>query len=394
MAIRDRNFRKNLLLVAVLALITVSIFYLQSQKTKVNSGAIDRTLEQQDNDPNNQSAQAKAENTGKGTVKNLAYPKAPEFAGIEKWINSEPLKMEQLRGKVVLIDFWTYSCINCIRTLPYLKAWDKKYKDKGLVIIGVHSPEFEFEKKYENVLSAVNKYQIEYPVAQDNEFVVWQLYKNLYWPHKFLIDQDGYIRYNHIGEGNYDETEKQIQQLLKERMERLNEKSELSEELSRPKEAVESSFRSIGTPEIYMGYQFTRGNFGNEEGYKADKIVHYEMPNKINENDVYLNGDWKNNADNVELASDYGEVVLKFKAKSLNIVAGSDSKTKATIFLDDKTVDSTNKGTDVIIQGNTGFAEFQEYKLYNLVDSGNYNSRTIKMKVSGKGFKLFTFTFG
>ena len=126
--------------------------------------------------------------------KNSKYPKAPDFVGIDKWINSEPLKMESLKGKVVLVDFWTYTCINCIRTLPYLKDWDAKYRDKGLVIVGVHSPEFEFEKKYENVLKAVNDYQIKYAVAQDNHYATWSAYQNRYWPHKFLIDIDGYTQ--------------------------------------------------------------------------------------------------------------------------------------------------------------------------------------------------------
>src|SRR3989344_5869989 len=189
--------------------------------------------------------------------KDSEYPIAPDFVGIERWINSEPLKIGQLKGKVVLVDFWTYTCINCIRTLPYLKEWDKKYRDKGLAIVGVHTPEFEFEKKYENVLKAVNGYQIKYPVAQDNFYATWNSYQNRYWPHKFLIDMDGYIRYDHIGEGDYVETEKMIQLLLEERMERLNQKNGVKAEISEPKEAVDVDFFNVGTPEIYFGYQFS-----------------------------------------------------------------------------------------------------------------------------------------
>ena len=185
------NYFVTLVVVLVIAL---AIFLLQKSKVSPQADLDDKKTE----------------------LKQGAYPKAPDFAGIERWINSEPLKIEGLKGKVVLVDFWTYTCINCIRTLPYLKEWDKKYKDRGLVIVGVHTPEFEFEKKYENVVNAVNEYQIKYPVAQDNDYATWRAYQNRYWPHKFLIDMDGYIRYDHIGEGAYEETEKMIQQLLNE----------------------------------------------------------------------------------------------------------------------------------------------------------------------------------
>src|SRR3989338_7660943 len=187
---KTKFFNKLLITLALLVLVVVAIIYLQSQKAFTGSSA-------------NPQLQAEKEKGSK-------YAKAPEFVGIEKWINSEPLKIEQLKGKAVLVDFWTYTCINCIRTLPYLKEWDKKYRDKGLIIVGVHTPEFEFEKKYENVIKAVNDYQLKYAVAQDNNYATWSLYQNRYWPHKYLIDVDGYIRYDHIGEGNYDETERMI----------------------------------------------------------------------------------------------------------------------------------------------------------------------------------------
>src|SRR3989338_380827 len=213
----------------------------------------------------------------KPELKEGKYPKAPDFAGIERWINSEPLNMNQLRDKVVLVDFWTYTCINCIRTLPYLKDWDKKYRDDGLVIVGVHTPEFEFEKKYENVIKAVNEYQLKYPVAQDNNYVTWNLYQNRYWPHKFLIDIDGYVRYDHIGEGAYEETEMIIQELLKERMERLNKKDGIKAEPSKPKEAMDVNFSGVKTHEIYFGYQFDRGNLGYD-GLSPESVADFKYP--------------------------------------------------------------------------------------------------------------------
>src|SRR5688572_7548455 len=140
-----------------------------------------------------------------------------ELIDVNGYINSEPITLADLRGKVVLVDFWTYSCINCIRTIPYLNAWHEKYADNGLVIVGVHTPEFEFEKDYNNVKAAVEKFDIQYPVAQDNEKGTWEAYENRYWPRKYLIDNEGYVRYDHIGEGAYAETEKVIQSLLAER---------------------------------------------------------------------------------------------------------------------------------------------------------------------------------
>ena len=161
-------------------------------------------------------------NTGKITkaqysIDKSQFSKAPDFAGISGYINTHPITLKDLKGKVVLVDFWTYSCINCIRTLPYLADWNAKYADKGLVIVGVHTPEFEFEKNIDNVKAAVQKFGIKYPVLQDNDKGTWNAYGNSYWPRKYLIDSDGYIRYDHIGEGGYAETEKIIQTLLAER---------------------------------------------------------------------------------------------------------------------------------------------------------------------------------
>ena len=244
------NFvQKPFLTIVVVIFVVAAIVYIESHKPKINQ--IQKSTNQE----------------------KTKYPKAPDFAGISKWINSEPLKIEQLRGKVVLVDFWTYTCINCIRTLPYLKDWDRKYRDKGLVIIGIHTPEFEFEKKYENVLKAVNDYQLKYPVAQDNSYATWSVYQNRYWPHKYLVDIDGYIRYDHIGEGAYEETEEMIQTLLNERIERLNQKNGVEADMSEPQEAVGVEFYNVGTPEIYFGYQFSRGNFGNPEGLKPEETI-------------------------------------------------------------------------------------------------------------------------
>jgi len=187
---------KTIILIILAILIVGAVYYFESTKVKPNF--VQEPSEQL-------------------SVKAGKYNLAPELRGIVGYINTkEGLQLKDLRGKVVLVDFWTYSCINCIRTLPHLVAWDTQYRDQGLVIVGVHTPEFDFEKDTQNVQAAVEKYGIEYPVVQDNNYATWNAFKNRYWPHKYLIDAEGYIRYDHIGEGGYEETELKIQELLAE----------------------------------------------------------------------------------------------------------------------------------------------------------------------------------
>ncbi|MBI2649701.1 redoxin domain-containing protein [Candidatus Woesearchaeota archaeon] len=369
---KKMTFVKKPFLAAVVVIFAVAaIIYIESKKPDISQA-------QPQSNPNEQ---------------NTKYPRAPDFAGIERWINSEPLKIEQLRDKVVLVDFWTYTCINCIRTLPYLKEWDKKYRDKGLVIVGVHTPEFEFEKKYENVLKAVNDYQLKYAVAQDNNYATWSVYQNRYWPHKFLIDVDGYIRYDHIGEGAYEETEKMIQLLLKERMEKLRQKDGIEAEMSKPTEAIEVNFSSVKTPEIYFGYKFDRGNLGYQN-IPPDSIVDFKFPLNPFRNFVYLSGKWKYNADNMELIDDEGEILLVFDAKNVNIVAGSENSSEAFVFLDNEFENKKNKGSDIFIKENKSISSINEFKLYNIASAENYGSHALNINVAGKGFKIYTFTFG
>jgi thiol-disulfide isomerase/thioredoxin len=156
-----------------------------------------------------------AASAGAAQAGSLAQPaSAPEFTGIDKWLNSEPLTLQQLRGKVVLVDFWTYSCINCVHTLPYVKTWNQKYKDQGLVVVGVHTPEYPFERNTGNVTTAIKRFGITYAVAQDNRYATWTAYGNQYWPAVYLIDKQGRVVYTHFGEGNYEQTEAVIKQLL------------------------------------------------------------------------------------------------------------------------------------------------------------------------------------
>ena len=283
----------------------------------------------------------------------------------------------------MLLDFWTYSCVNCIRTLPYLEAWDQKYRSMGLVIIGVQSPEFEFEKDYSNVLMAVQKYGIMYPVVLDNDHDTWGAYQNLYWPHDYLIDANGYIRYDHIGEGDYDTTESEIQQLLMERNQNITPGPIVANNIS-----ANYDLSRVGTPEIYLGYSFARQAIGNPEGFRNDAVVNYSLPSSIQPNTVYFSGSWLNNPDNMELASDTGKIVLNYNAKNVNIVAGGNGT--LYLLLDNAAPNQDQLGPDAA----NGTVSVNQERLYSLIEDTGYNQRTIEIDVQGKGFRIYTFTFG
>src|SRR3989338_5271770 len=199
------TMNKWLIGLIIAAVVLPLLIFVGNLKVAVSEGGLDSVAA-----PVQQSEETQLVSDGEN------FPAAPELAGIAGWINSEPLRLADLRGKVVLVDIWTYTCINCIRTLPHVTRWYDTYRDKGFVVVGVHTPEFEFEKKTENVLAAIKQYNIHYPVAQDNDFATWNAYNNHYWPAKYLIDSKGDIRYFHFGEGKYEETEKAIQQFLAE----------------------------------------------------------------------------------------------------------------------------------------------------------------------------------
>jgi thiol-disulfide isomerase/thioredoxin len=329
------------------------------------------------------------------------FVKAPEFAQIAGYINTpdnSSLTLSSLRGKVVLVDFWTYSCINCIRTLPHINDWYQKYADKGLVIVGVHSPEFEFEKNYDNVKAAVKRLGITYPVLLDSAHGTWDAYGNQYWPRDYLIDADGYIRHDHIGEGGYDQTEKAIQSLLAERAALMGAK-EISFS-TKPTVIKPGSLQSVDltkgtTPEIYLGYDKARAPLGNPEGFKPDQIVSYSIPSNTNfiPDIVYLQGNWKNNPDNIELQSDTGRVVLIYYAKSVNIVAGGKGGGVVSNDGGGRALATSSKSLGADLSQDGSF-RIDGQRLYNLSMHNDYNTHSIIINVKGKGFQLYTFTFG
>ncbi|MGH9996848.1 MAG: thioredoxin family protein [Nitrososphaeraceae archaeon] len=321
------------------------------------------------------------------------FKKAPEFTGITSYINTKATELSDLKGKVVLVDFWTYSCINCIRTLPYLVDWNHKYSDKGLVIVGVHSPEFEFEKNIDNVKQAVTRFGIKYPVLLDNDHGTWNAFQNSYWPRKYLVDSDGYIRYDHIGEGGYVETENAIKNLLSERSNQQGiEISNINQTKLTVPGAQSVDFNQIKTPELYFGYQYARAQLGNIEGFNPDRTVNYTIPtSNLKSNVIYLQGLWKNNPDSMELVGPDGKIILSYSSKSVNIVAGG--KGEITVKEDGKNTQTNNpfKGNDLDTEGKLNI---DGQRLYNIADHGDYGNHHIEIKAKGSGFKLYTFTFG
>ncbi|MGB0856076.1 MAG: redoxin family protein [Nitrosopumilus sp.] len=317
------------------------------------------------------------------------YKIAPELVGIAHYLNTTPEKInEEIKDKVVLYDIWTYSCINCIRTLPYITAWNDKYADEGFVIIGIHSPEFEFEKDPKNVKMAIDKHGIDYPVVLDNDMETWKAFENRYWPRKYIADHEGYIRYDHIGEGGYQETEKVIQQLLEERSTALGIQTVSAVPLVDIDEFEHTLFR---TPELYFGYQFAqnRNQLGSNEGFQPGKTVTYSEPDNIDLHKFYLTGDWKNHEDSMELISEIGTIKLLYNAKEVNIV--TDREAELEILLDGEPLPAKYSGSDIT---SNSILRASEPNLYNIVSSEDSSSHIMEIKVKGQGFQIFTFTFG
>lgn len=304
------------------------------------------------------------------------YP-APAIEGISAWINSPPLTINELKGKVVLIDFWTYSCINCIRTLPYLKAWYQRYHDKGLVIIGVHSPEFSFERKLANVQDAVKRYGIKYPVALDNHFATWRNYKNHYWPAHYLINKQGMVVYEHFGEGQYAVTENNIRFLLGIKG--------LSMNVSQAKKT--SSFRQ--TPETYLGYQRADPRYSPK--LIANKISKYHFPSELKRNAWALAGSWLVNEKSIQAQSANASINIHFNAKKVFMVMGNDTDkpVKLKVLLNGKRL-LVGKGKDV----KDSSILVNKHSIYEVVSQKQFGSGYLQVTATEPGVVVYTYTFG
>ena len=314
---------------------------------------------------------------------------APGLVGIAHYINTTPDELDSaIDGSVVLYDIWTYSCINCVRTLPYITSWHEKYEDDGLLIIGVHSPEFEFEKDLDNVKRAVQKHGITYPVVMDNDMETWDAFENRYWPRKYIADHEGNIRYDHIGEGDYENTERVIQRLLEERARSLGEETQMSTDIV----DIESFTNEGYTRELYFGYAFAygRNQLGNGEGFVPQADVTYTIPDRLERNHFYVGGTWTNLEGSMRLVSDTGTILLPYHAKQVNIVAGADSAAEIEVYVDSAPVAPEHAGEAV--SGHT--ARIDGHGVYNIIDSPDSAARTLELRISEPGFEMFTFTFG
>ncbi len=315
------------------------------------------------------------------------YGPAPNLKGISGWINSAPLNITQLRGNVIIVDFWTYSCINCIRSIPHLNAWYNEYSGNGLVIIGISTPEFPFEHNYSNVYAAVKQFGIEYPVALDNNYSTWDAYSNEYWPADYVIDKNGDIRYESFGEGNYNTTESAIRALL--------ENAGYSVPQNMTSVPLGVNFTGIQTPEIYLGWARERAPLGNKQGWLPNRTVNYSVTNISIGNAAYLSGEWYNAPDSMVAAGNDSRIYLEYHAKRVNVVAAPQgvNSTLVTVKLDGTNLTPSELGSDTKLVNGVATATVNAPRLYNLVSGSNYSTHLIEIDAP-RGFSVYTFTFG
>jgi cytochrome c biogenesis protein CcdA/thiol-disulfide isomerase/thioredoxin len=314
----------------------------------------------------------------------------PPLTGVTTWINSPPLPPQQLRGKVVVVDFWTYSCINCLRALPYVRAWADKYKDQGLIVIGVHTPEFAFEKSEANVRDAVRRLGVDYPVAMDNDFAIWRAFKNQYWPAHYFIDAQGRIRHHHFGEGDYDGSERVIQQLLKEAG-AADVGADVVQIQAQGAEAA-ADMSQLGSPETYVGYARAE-NFRSPGGFARDAVKTYAA-GSLALNDWSLTGTWRVTREHAELTASGGRVSFRFKARDLHLVMAPSASGSAPRFrvLIDGQAPGAAAGSDIDAEG---VGRIDGQRLYQLVrQSGPVRERTFEIEFLDPGAQVFAFTFG
>ena len=337
--------------------------------------------------------------------------RAPEFPEGVRWLNSKPLALRQYRGKCVLVDFWEYTCVNCVHTLPYMVEWDRKYRDHGLATIGVHAPEFQFAREARQVERAMEEFGIAYPVALDNDYEIWQAFSNQGWPSKFLIDSKGYIRYQHMGEGEYLATELAIQGVLHE-----------ADPAFRPQpltipmrdEDRPGAMCYRPSPELYCGTE--RGNIGNEEGFADEAIAIYIDRGVHEPNKFYLQGAWRARGEYLELAGTHGHITLHYRAKDVNLVlsptgdpvelmlglqgaqligaANADAaRPRITVTQDGAALPDTNAGADVRTVDGVATVTPLRPRMARLVSNPTFEEHELRVDVYGRGAALYAFTF-
>ena len=336
---------------------------------------------------------------------------APEFSGITNWINSSPLTLQELRGNVVLIDIWTYTCVNCIRTIPYIKEWYSRYQDQGLVIIGIHSPEFEFEKLTANVERSMIDLDISWPVAQDNDMKTWDSYGNMYWPAKYVLDKNGVVKYRHFGEGSYAETENAIRILLEDYG---HNKIDYDNSLPVDQKVDRSFGQSVlpkVTPELYFGRRRNAGILLSggtpyivQEEYYLDQEqpVVLIVPDVLSSDKIYLNGEWQIEEENVTHSRDSTDssdfVAIKYSSKTVNVVMSSSTPTlqKIWVTVNGDWLTDQNKGDDVLLES-TGesYLWIDKPQMYKVINHGKYKKdMTLNLATDSMGSQFYAFTFG
>jgi cytochrome c biogenesis protein CcdA/thiol-disulfide isomerase/thioredoxin len=325
------------------------------------------------------------------TVKLANEGAFPSLGGAVSWLNSSPLTVDGLRGKVVLIDFWTYSCINCLRALPYIEAWTEKYKESGLVVIGVHTPEFAFEKDPGNVRKAVQDLKLTYPVAVDSNYVIWKAFRNEYWPAHYFIDARGVIRYHHFGEGQYEESEGVIRALLKEKNASLPPAEYVDVKAGGALAAP--NLRDVKSPETYIGFD-RQENYVSPERIRKNQPAVYSAPVRPIVNQWGLAGQWNVRGENAALVSAPGKIVFRFHARDLHLVLGPGSTGKPVRFRVrlDGAPPLEDRGADVDADGS---GTVSGYRLYQLIrQKGTIEDRTFEIEFLDPDVQAFAFTFG
>ncbi len=339
------------------------------------------------------------------------FPEAPEFDGISHWLNSEPVALSDFRGDVVLVDFWTYTCINCLRTIPQLLDWHDLYSDDGLRIVGIHTPEFEFEKDPENVLNAAQDLGVSWPVALDNDYVTWDNFENIFWPTKYLIDHRGRLRYRLIGEGNYQILEDEMRSLLMEaRGDLSDDPATLAMDHLLDARYEEAPDKHI-TQELYTGYD--RGDFqreyygvgyvGQHEYYEApNRTLELEAPEYLEPDQLYFQGAWLNEGQRALYsgrASDFEDhIALVYSARTVNVVMSSDDAgpVKVRVKVDNSFLTEEERGADVIIGADgESYLMVDEARMYRVVEMPAYSQRRkLELGVNSGGLAVYAFTFG
>jgi thiol-disulfide isomerase/thioredoxin len=315
----------------------------------------------------------------------------PGFEGATGWLNSEPLAPQNLRGKVVLVNFWTYTCINWLRTLGYVRAWHEKYRDQGLVVVGVHTPEFPFERDADNVRWALRYQRVEYPIALDPDYAIWRAFANNYWPAVYIADAKGRIRHNHFGEGGYVESEMAVQMLLREAG-----RSDVPEGLVSVSDEgfeAQADWQTLGSPETYLGYQQAQ-NFASADGAEFDEPHDFAVPDRLERNQWALGGNWTFGPGASVLNEADGRLVFRFHARDVNLVMGppeGGSSIPFRVTVDGEPPDDAH-GLDVDAGGN---GTLDRPRLHQLIrESGSITDRTVEISFLAPGAEAYCFTFG